>query len=138
MLANLANTRSAQLTKTCYSMTLPASVPNHTSHFTIGDIDAWSGIKRAGNAMSMAQIASVNIWSAMLCHEHSEKNHLRRSCFGSLDEPIRDSTILPSTPVENDAPLEALAELSMNRDTGGDKQELTSLRSPVQFPSTLR
>jgi NADH dehydrogenase FAD-containing subunit len=45
------------------------TIPNSTSHFGVGDVIAWSGIKRAGSATVMGQAAAQNIYSAMLNSE---------------------------------------------------------------------
>lgn len=50
-------------------LNLPAGIPNNTSHFAVGDIVAWSGIKRAGAAMFMGQIAAANVYSNILASE---------------------------------------------------------------------
>jgi NADH dehydrogenase FAD-containing subunit len=42
-------------------MNFKSSSPNFQSHFAVGDICAWSGIKRCGAAMAMGHIAAVNI-----------------------------------------------------------------------------
>lgn len=47
-------------------MNLPSTVANSSAHFAIGDICAWSGIKRAGGAMSMGQLVASNIYSHIM------------------------------------------------------------------------
>ena len=47
----------------------PSTVPNHAAHFGVGDVIAWSGIKRAGSATVMGQAAAQNIYSAILNSE---------------------------------------------------------------------
>jgi NADH dehydrogenase FAD-containing subunit len=42
---------------------------NHAAHFGVGDVIAWSGIKRAGSATVMGQAAAQNIYSAILNSE---------------------------------------------------------------------
>ena len=43
--------------------------PNRESHFGVGDVIAWSGIKRAGSAMVMGQAAAWNIFASILNSE---------------------------------------------------------------------
>jgi NADH dehydrogenase FAD-containing subunit len=47
----------------------PSTIPNHTSHFAVGDVIAWSGIKRAGSATVMGQAAAQNIYASILNSE---------------------------------------------------------------------
>lgn len=44
-------------------------IPNAASHFGVGDVVAWTGIKRAGSAMVMGQTAAHNIYAAILNSE---------------------------------------------------------------------
>ncbi|OAL54994.1 FAD/NAD(P)-binding domain-containing protein [Pyrenochaeta sp. DS3sAY3a] len=44
-------------------------IPNASSHFGVGDVIAWSGIKRAGSATVMGQTAAQNIYSDILNSE---------------------------------------------------------------------
>ncbi|KAF2187319.1 FAD/NAD(P)-binding domain-containing protein [Zopfia rhizophila CBS 207.26] len=46
-------------------------VPNPEFHFGAGDVIAWSGIRRAGGAMVMGQMAAFNVFASIL---NSEKN----------------------------------------------------------------
>lgn len=57
------------------NLNFPADSPNSEAHTAIGDICAWSGIKRAGGAMYMGQIAAVNIWSRILKAEDETVNY---------------------------------------------------------------
>ncbi|KAF2278036.1 FAD/NAD(P)-binding domain-containing protein [Westerdykella ornata] len=43
-----------------------AAVPNAESHFAVGDVVEWSGIKRAGGAMVMGQLAACNLYASIL------------------------------------------------------------------------
>jgi NADH dehydrogenase FAD-containing subunit len=61
---------------TSCSLNFPASVPNASHHFAVGDVVAWSGIKRCGGAMAMGHSAAVNIHQQML-----------RSHFGTEPRP---------------------------------------------------
>ncbi|KAL1606507.1 hypothetical protein SLS60_003912 [Paraconiothyrium brasiliense] len=45
------------------------TIPNAASHFGVGDVVEWSGIKRAGSAMVMGQTAAVNIYADILNSE---------------------------------------------------------------------
>ncbi|KAI8952796.1 FAD/NAD(P)-binding domain-containing protein [Xylaria longipes] len=48
------------------TMQLPAGVPNAESHFAVGDVIHWSGIKRCGGALHEGKIAALNIHQIML------------------------------------------------------------------------
>ena len=48
------------------SLNFPVEVPNSEHHFAIGDLAAWSGIKRCGGAMHMGYYAASNIHQVML------------------------------------------------------------------------
>lgn len=45
------------------------TIPNASSHFGVGDVIAWSGIKRAGSATVMGQAAAQNIYASILNSE---------------------------------------------------------------------
>lgn len=45
------------------------NIPNHTSHFAVGDVIQWTGIKRAGSATVMGQAAALNVYSSILNSE---------------------------------------------------------------------
>jgi NADH dehydrogenase FAD-containing subunit len=47
------------------------TIPNAASHFGVGDVVEWSGIKRAGSAMVMGQTAAHNIYAAILNSENT-------------------------------------------------------------------
>jgi NADH dehydrogenase FAD-containing subunit len=51
------------------SLMFKDTIPNASSHFGIGDVIAWSGIKRAGSATVMGQAAAQNIYSAIINSE---------------------------------------------------------------------
>ncbi|RMZ67978.1 FAD-dependent pyridine nucleotide-disulfide oxidoreductase [Pyrenophora seminiperda CCB06] len=51
------------------SLMFKDTIPNASSHFGVGDVIAWSGIKRAGSATVMGQAAAQNIYSAILNSE---------------------------------------------------------------------
>ncbi|EAW07131.1 putative pyridine nucleotide-disulfide oxidoreductase AMID-like [Aspergillus clavatus NRRL 1] len=48
------------------SLQFPSNTSNASHHFAIGDIVAWSGIKRCGGAMHMGHYAGYNIHQLML------------------------------------------------------------------------
>ncbi|KAF2465795.1 FAD/NAD(P)-binding domain-containing protein [Lindgomyces ingoldianus] len=47
-----------------------SSIPNALSHFGVGDVITWSGIKRAGGAMVMGQVAATNVYASILNSEN--------------------------------------------------------------------
>jgi len=47
-------------------MNFTVDVPNSRNHFAVGDIVAWSGIKRCGAAMAMGNVAAANIHQQLL------------------------------------------------------------------------
>ncbi|KAF2258879.1 FAD/NAD(P)-binding domain-containing protein [Lojkania enalia] len=57
------------------NLTFSSSVANAKAHYGVGDVIAWSGIKRAGGAMVMGQIAAANIYSSILNAEDPSSNH---------------------------------------------------------------
>lgn len=48
------------------SLQFQSTIPNASYHFAIGDLAAWSGIKRCGAAMHMGHYAGYNIYQLML------------------------------------------------------------------------
>jgi NADH dehydrogenase FAD-containing subunit len=48
---------------------LKDGLPNHDRHYFAGDMIHWSGIKRCGAAMAMAQLAITNIHQSLLASE---------------------------------------------------------------------
>ncbi|KAH7063864.1 hypothetical protein BKA63DRAFT_483279 [Paraphoma chrysanthemicola] len=54
------------------SLVFKDTIPNASSHFGVGDVIAWSGIKRAGSATVMGQAAAQNIYASMLNAELPE------------------------------------------------------------------
>jgi NADH dehydrogenase FAD-containing subunit len=52
------------------NLTFQTTIPNAASHFGVGDVIAWSGIKRAGGAMVMGQLAAANIYASILNAEN--------------------------------------------------------------------
>jgi NADH dehydrogenase FAD-containing subunit len=53
-------------------LSFPTSIPNSHRHFAAGDVVSWSGIKRAGGAMVMGQVAATNLFAALLNEEDVE------------------------------------------------------------------
>lgn len=51
------------------SLMFKDTIANASSHFGVGDVIAWTGIKRAGSATVMGQAAAQNIYSAILNSE---------------------------------------------------------------------
>jgi NADH dehydrogenase FAD-containing subunit len=51
------------------SLMFKDTIANASSHFGVGDVIAWSGIKRAGSATVMGQAAAQNIYSSILNSE---------------------------------------------------------------------
>ncbi|CAN9169052.1 unnamed protein product [Alternaria alternata] len=51
------------------SLMFKDTIANSSSHFGVGDVIAWSGIKRAGSATVMGQAAAQNIYSDILNSE---------------------------------------------------------------------
>ncbi|KAF2489536.1 FAD/NAD(P)-binding domain-containing protein [Lophium mytilinum] len=51
------------------TLAFPTSVPNSAAHYAIGDVCAWSGIRRAGGAMVMGQLAATNLFASILTSE---------------------------------------------------------------------
>lgn len=47
-------------------LTFMDKVPNAEFHFGVGDVIAWSGIKRAGGAMVMGELAASNVYASIL------------------------------------------------------------------------
>jgi NADH dehydrogenase FAD-containing subunit len=57
---------SNQLVKIDSKMNFTADIPNANSHFAVGDLVSWSGIKRCGAAMAMGHNAAFNIHQQLL------------------------------------------------------------------------
>ena len=61
------------------------TIPNAASHFGVGDVVEWSGIKRAGSAMVMGMAAAHNIYADILNSENEnapteeQYNHIKLS-----------------------------------------------------------
>lgn len=51
------------------SLMFKDTIPNASSHFGVGDVIAWTGIKRAGSATVMGQAAAQNIYASILNEE---------------------------------------------------------------------
>ncbi|KAI0165554.1 FAD/NAD(P)-binding domain-containing protein [Xylariaceae sp. FL1272] len=48
------------------TLQMPTSIPNADSHFAVGDLIHWSGIKRCGGAMHQGKLSSMNMHQLML------------------------------------------------------------------------
>ncbi|PVI04416.1 FAD/NAD(P)-binding domain-containing protein [Periconia macrospinosa] len=68
------------------------AIANRDSHFGVGDVIAWTGIKRAGSAMVMGQAAAQNIFASILNAEAADEN-----ASDSAPSPYK-LTELPSWP----------------------------------------
>jgi NADH dehydrogenase FAD-containing subunit len=53
------------------SLMFKETIPNSNSHYGVGDVIEWSGIKRAGSATVMGQAAAQNIYASILNTELS-------------------------------------------------------------------
>jgi NADH dehydrogenase FAD-containing subunit len=51
------------------SLMFKDNIPNACSHFAVGDVIEWTGIKRAGSATVMGQAAAQNIYASILNSE---------------------------------------------------------------------
>ncbi|KAF2742838.1 FAD/NAD(P)-binding domain-containing protein [Sporormia fimetaria CBS 119925] len=49
-----------------------SGIANSTAHFAVGDVVEWSGIKRAGGAMVMGQLAASNVYASILNAEAAD------------------------------------------------------------------
>lgn len=58
-----------------------SDIPNAKVHFGVGDVVEWSGIKRAGGAMVMGQLAACNLYATILNDEDKSNNPL---CLAEL------------------------------------------------------
>lgn len=63
-----------QQIKVTPNLTFKPEIANASSHFGIGDVIAWSGIKRAGGAMVMGQLAAANVYASILNSEDESNN----------------------------------------------------------------
>jgi NADH dehydrogenase FAD-containing subunit len=64
--------------KVTSNLTFKPEIPNAQCHFGVGDVIAWSGIKRAGGAMVMGQVAAANVYASILNSE-DDANDLKLS-----------------------------------------------------------
>ncbi|EDU42687.1 Ndh NADH dehydrogenase FAD-containing subunit [Pyrenophora tritici-repentis] len=71
------------------SLMFKDTIPNASCHFGVGDVIAWSGIKRAGSATVMGQTAAQNIYSAMLNSELPPSSEQ----YGTAELPAWDAVI---------------------------------------------
>lgn len=55
------------------SLVFKDTIPNAASHLGVGDVIAWTGIKRAGSATVMGQAAAQNIYASILNAENASE-----------------------------------------------------------------
>ncbi|KAF2634441.1 FAD/NAD(P)-binding domain-containing protein [Massarina eburnea CBS 473.64] len=55
-------------------LTFKNAIANREAHFGVGDVIAWTGIKRAGSAMVMGQAAAQNVFVSILNAEEAESS----------------------------------------------------------------
>lgn len=55
------------------SLQLSSDIPNVASHFAVGDLINWSGIKRCGSAMHQGRYAGLNIYQIMLQEQQGKE-----------------------------------------------------------------
>ncbi|KAF2728697.1 FAD/NAD(P)-binding domain-containing protein [Polyplosphaeria fusca] len=55
-------------------LSFSSGIPNADVHYGVGDVIAWSGIKRAGSAMVMGQHVAANIYTSILNSDDSSNN----------------------------------------------------------------
>ncbi|KAJ9197905.1 hypothetical protein DTO166G4_2512 [Paecilomyces variotii] len=75
------------------------TIPNNTDHFAVGDITAWSGIKRVGRALSMGQCAAVNILQLMAAASKQRKEGEKFDLYDYPEVPPMMALALGSTAV---------------------------------------
>ncbi|XP_014551932.1 hypothetical protein COCVIDRAFT_111610 [Bipolaris victoriae FI3] len=71
------------------SLMFKDTIANASSHFGVGDVIAWTGIKRAGSATVMGQAAAQNIYSAILNSELDPSSER----YGTAELPAWDAVI---------------------------------------------
>jgi apoptosis-inducing factor 2 len=57
------------------NLTFSSAIPHANAHFGLGDVVAWSGIKRAGNATIMGELVAANIFASVLKAEDSSATY---------------------------------------------------------------
>lgn len=72
----LALEPSTGLVRISATFNFPAEVPNHASHFAVGDITKWSGIKRVGSALLMGSFAATNVILSIVAAENEQEPEL--------------------------------------------------------------
>jgi hypothetical protein len=73
------------MTNCVNSLNFPQTSPNSPSHFAIGDLVKWSGIKRCGGAMHMGYLAANNLHQQMQITT-TDKTPAAEPKFLTLDE----------------------------------------------------
>lgn len=94
------------------TLSFNSSIPNASSHFGVGDCIAWSGIKRAGGAMLMGELAAHNVYASILNDEASSSSP--SSSNSSIDSPIT----LTKLPVYNNVIGLAVGKQCLTYDKG--------------------
>ncbi|CAI6337256.1 unnamed protein product [Periconia digitata] len=79
-------------------LTFKADIPNREAHFGVGDVIAWTGIKRAGSAMVMGQAAAQNIFASILNDEADPASSSSSAGEAVSASPPYKFTELPSWP----------------------------------------
>ena len=51
------------------TLAFPASLPNFSCHYAVGDVASWTGMKRVGNSIAMGSIVGHNIYQSILRSE---------------------------------------------------------------------
>jgi NADH dehydrogenase FAD-containing subunit len=91
--------------------------PNKERHFGVGDVIAWTGIKRAGSAMVMGQAAAWNIFASILNSETASNT-------SSI------ATTTPSSPSSNStSPSSSVSSTTSSLPATEDKIAMTELPS---------
>lgn len=81
------------------SLQFSPTIPNNTDHFAVGDITAWSGIKRVGRALYMGQCAAVNILQLMAAASKQRKEGEKYDLYEYPEVPPMMALALGSTAV---------------------------------------
>ncbi|KAF2686322.1 apoptosis inducing factor [Lentithecium fluviatile CBS 122367] len=85
---------------------------NKESHFGVGDVIAWTGIKRAGSAMVMGQAAAWNIFASILNSE-SPIPSSPTSASSDASPPSSSEPSPSNSPTSSNLPLPPSDKISM-------------------------
>ncbi len=108
-----------------HRLNFPIETPNASSHYAIGDVAAWSGIKRCGSAMSMGHLSAVNI--------HQQLLSLQNLLPQSSDQTNGTSISKPTT--NGNTPFNPKSEIKS--DIGEVKTNKNSKRTSLGVPAAL-